>query len=209
MAACGGDDTAGPEAKTTAPTTRTYAGGYGPVELPLRPSRVVSIYETDSDVALVLGLPLVGAGSRSLTAFAPYQADRMGGVQPLGSLFGETNYERIAAMRPDLVVHLDGLYVREQREPLLGIAPVLALSEAQSELRWRDRLREVGGALDRAQAAEAFVVDDDRRATALRERVQARWAGATIAYVGPMDAGQFYVAQQNMQMNEWPGRTCK
>ena len=32
--------------------------------------------------------------------------------------------------------------------------------------------------------------------------MQARWGGARIAYVGPMEPGQFYVAQANMQTNQ-------
>lgn len=191
-----------PESPTpAAPATRRYAGGYGAAEVPLQPTRVTAMYATDSDIALVLGLPLVGAYGSSATAFPPYQAARMTGVQPLVT-FPEPNYEAIAGLRPDLILHGSGTYSPEQRDPLTAIAPVLAFPEPIMEAaRWRDQLREAATVLERPQPAEAFISAYDERAAALRERVQARWGGATIAYVGPLDPGVFYIAQKNMQTN--------
>lgn len=184
-----------------AAVTRSYVGGFGPVELPVSPQRVAAMYATDSDIALVLGIPLVGAYGPTPTAFPPYQADRLTGVQPLIT-FPEPNYEAIARLRPDLILNGSGAYTPEQHDPLSAIAPVLAFPDPVFEAsRWRDQLREAATALDRAPLADAFITAYDERATALRERVQARWAGATIAYVGPLDPGVFYIAQKNMQTN--------
>jgi len=49
----------------------------------------------------------------------------------------------------------------------------------------------MAAAFDRADAASGFVTGYDERAAALRDRVQARWGGARIAYIGPMDPGIF------------------
>lgn len=185
-----------------APRTRTYTGGYGPAELPLSPSRSIGVYATDSDFALVLGLPLVGAYSPSPNSFPPYQAGRLTGVTPVDGWSG-ANYEALAALRPDLIVHTSGTYVPEQREPMTRIAPVFVFPEALRDgVGWREQLTEIGAAFDRAPVAQAFIDDYAQRAAALRERVQARWGGARIAYVGPMEPGQFYVAQMNMQTNQ-------
>jgi iron complex transport system substrate-binding protein len=188
-----------------APVARTvpYVGPFGPVDLPLAPQRVVTMYATDTDYALVLGLPVVGAstGQGTVTAFPPYHADRLADVTPLVT-FPDPDYEAIAAVRPDLLFHGSATYSPEQADPLSAIAPVYAFPEAlDSESRFRPLLAEAAGLFERTDAADAFVAAHDERAAALRERIQARWGGATIAYVGPIEAGVFYVAQANMQTN--------
>ncbi len=100
-----------PAAPAAAPRTRAHPGGWGTVELPLAPARTVAMYATDSDFAHVLGLPLVGAYGTTATAFPPYQAGRLDGVQSLVS-WPDPDYEAIAALRPDLVVHTAGTYTR-------------------------------------------------------------------------------------------------
>lgn len=200
LAGCSAAPTPAPA--PTAPRIRPYSGGYGPVELPLDPTRTISMYATDSDYALVLGLPLVGAYSTAPDAFPPYHADRLAGVQPVTS-WPDPDYETLAALRPDLVMHTSGTYSPEHREPLTRIAPVFAFPEALSDgAGWREQLTEVAAAFDRADVATRFVDGYAQRAAALRERVQARWGGARIAYIGPYDPGQFYIAQANMQTNQ-------
>ncbi|MCX6467598.1 MAG: ABC transporter substrate-binding protein [Pseudonocardiales bacterium] len=187
-----------------APTaaTRTHDGAYGRAELPLSPQRVVTMYATDTDVALVLGLPLAGAYAGAPGTFAPYHAERLGGVTPV-TTYPDPDYEAIAALAPDLVLHVDGYYTPEHGPTLTGIAPVLALpEELAGAAEWRPRLAEVAALLGREDAAAAFVAAYEERAAALRERVQARWGGASIAYVGPIEPGVFYVAQANMQTHQ-------
>jgi iron complex transport system substrate-binding protein len=198
LAACAPAAPTGPAAQTT-----PYVGPFGPVDIPVQPQRVVTMYATDTDYALVLGLPVVGAssGQASVAAFPPYHADRLGGVTPLVT-FPDPDYESIAALRPDLLFHGSLTYSPDQAQPLSAIAPVYAFPEAlDSESRWRPLLAEAAALFERDEAATAFVAAYDERAAAVRERVQARWGGARIAYVGPIEPGVFYVAQANMQTN--------
>lgn len=190
---------------STAPPARTapYVGPFGPVDIPLDPQRVVTMYATDTDYALVLGLPVVGAstGQATTTAFPPYHAGRLDGVTPLVT-FPEPNYEAIAAIGPDLLFHGSATYSPEQAEPLSAIAPVYAFPESlDEESRWRPLLAEAAGLFERDEVAAAFVTAYEERAAGLRERIQARWGGATIAYVAPFETDTFYVAQKNMQTN--------
>lgn len=185
-----------------AAATRPHAGAYGPMELPLAPQRVVTMYATDTDVALVLGLPLAEAYAGAPGAFAPYQAGRLSGVTPV-TTWPDPDYETIASLGPDLVLHIDGYYSPEHQETLTGIAPVLALpEELAGASEWRPRLAEVAALLGREDAAAAFVAGYEERAATLRDRIQARWGGASIAYVGPIEPGVFYVAQANMQTHQ-------
>jgi iron complex transport system substrate-binding protein len=194
LTACGA-----PQAPAPAAATRPHDGAYGRVELPTAPQRVVTMYATDTDVALVLGLPLVGAYATAAGAFPPYQADRLTGVPPVAT-WPDPDYEAIAALAPDLVLHGDGYNTPEHGPALAAIAPVLALpEELAAPSRWRPRLAEVAALLGREDAAAAFVAAHDERAAALRERVQGRWGGATVAYIGPIEPGVLYVAQADMQ----------
>jgi len=180
-----------------------YVGPFGPTDIPLQPQRVITMYATDTDFALVLGLPLVGAstGQATALAFPSYQVDRLDGVTPLIT-FPEPNYEAIAALQPDLLFHGAGYYSPEQGEPLSVIAPVYAFPEdLAAETRFRPLLAQAAALFERDDVAAAFVAAHDERAAALRDRIQTRWGGATIAYIGPLDPGVFYVAQANMQTN--------
>lgn len=198
LAAC-----ASPAEVAEQPRTTPYVGPFGPVDLPLQPQRVVTMYATDTDFALVLGLPVVGAstGQATARAFPTYQADRLDGVTPLIT-FPDADYEGIAALTPNLVFHGSAYYSPEQVEPLSRIAPVYAFPETlAAESRFQPLLTEAGELFEREAAVTAFLAAYDERAAALKERIQSRWGGATMAYVGPMDPGVFYVAQANMQTN--------
>lgn len=198
LAACSSPAEIGQDSLST-----PYVGPFGPVDLPLQPQRVVTMYATDTDFALVLGLPVVGAstGQATALAFPAYQATRLDGVVPLIT-FPEPNYEGIAALNPDLVFHGSAYYSPEQGEPLSKIAPVYAFPErVAQEARFQPLLTEAGALFERQEVVTAFLAAYDERAAALKERIQSRWAGARIAYIGPIEPGVFYVAQANMQTN--------
>lgn len=87
---------------------REVEGPMGMVALPETPERLVAMYATDVDVALVLGLPLVGGstarGTGGNEAFAYYQPEEeLEGVAKLAT-FPTPNYEQIAAVGPDCII---------------------------------------------------------------------------------------------------------
>lgn len=186
LAACGAAPTPAPGA-----ATRTAEGDFGPVALPADPRRVVAGYDTDTDTALVLGLTLVGApgarGSATLP-FPEYQpADRLAGVQRLATFLPEPDFESIAGTAPDVI--LDGAFgVPERYDTLSAIAPTLSYATANYS-DWRDGLRLVAQAFGREAQAEQFVGDYQRRADALRTRVQQRYPGRTTATFYGGDGG--------------------
>ncbi len=185
---------------SVAPSGRPSPGAAAP-GIPTAPERVVALYATDADYCLVLGLPLVGSYSTSATDFPPYQADRLEGVQPLVT-FPDANYEQIAGLRPDLVFHGAASYSPEQIEPLEAIAPMFAFdAEYVDSPDWRATLLQAAAGFGRSDVAQQFVADHDARAEELRSRMDDRWAGASFAYIGPIEPGVFYVAQANMQTN--------
>lgn len=185
--------------------TRTVDTQFGPVALPVDPRRVVAINYLDVDFALVLGLPLVGAGSfvRGTPQLAPYQpADQLAAVELLAS---PPNFEQIAALRPDAIIVG---YVDDDRsyDRLTAIAPTFAFGdrlyypeEAGGEFRegWRGGLVAVAEAFGRGRDAERVLADFASRTAATRSRLGDRWAGARFALVMAMEGGTVNVATTN------------
>lgn len=97
-------DRAAPAPSPSVPPTRRYDGPQGVVDLPLEPRRVVTMYPTDTDIALALGLPVVaapGATGSALQPFAAYQAQALDGVQRITAGFEPAPHGRGGGLRPD------------------------------------------------------------------------------------------------------------
>jgi iron complex transport system substrate-binding protein len=216
LVACGDDDeTAGPRGPgssttgavgtaTTAPADgpRPVEADFGPFALAAPPARVVAGYDTDTDVAIVLGLPLAGAPGARGTAdrpFPEYQpAEALVGVTRVATFSPALNLEQVAAARPDLI--LDGAFGLEERyDDLSAIAPTLSYNGAVSE-GWRAGLRLVATALGREAEAEAFVAEYDERAAAIAEQVATEWGGAKVALLYVAGPGTFSV--DSLQLNQ-------
>ncbi|WP_300017517.1 ABC transporter substrate-binding protein [Pseudonocardia sp.] len=187
LAACG----AAPPPAPPAAQTGTAEGDFGPVELPTDPQRVVAGYDTDTDVALVLGLTLVGApgarGSATLP-FPEYQpADRLTDVERIATFLPEPNFEAIAALAPDAI--LDGAFgVQERYDTLRSIAPTLSYSTA-NYTNWRDGLLLAGQAFGRVTQATDFIAAYEERAAELRARVEQRFPNRSAAVFYSEEAG--------------------
>ncbi len=198
LTACGSSDAAPVD-----PATEPIVGGYGPVDVPIAPQRVLTMINNDTDRALVLGLPLIGAYASATGApFPGYQAARLVGVPSVGTY--DLNIEEIAALAPDLVVYgeVGGYLDRTQYDALSGIAPVYSFDPALAAgYEWRPQLRAMASTFGRDGSAEQFVSAYDDRAAELAGRVRERWAGASMAYVAPSGPDAFYIAQQTMQTN--------
>ncbi|PWJ47725.1 ABC-type Fe3+-hydroxamate transport system, substrate-binding protein [Quadrisphaera granulorum] len=174
------------------PSTQEPAGTASTV-----PSRVMAMYATEADHALVLGLPVVAAYSPNGKDFPPYQGDRLKGATPISS-YPEPDLDAITSAEPDLIlVASTDLYEPDVIDMLRKIAPVRAMAD-DSQDDWPTALRGLAELVDRTDVAEQFIADYDARSARLRERVQERWGGSSFAYVGPLGGGQFWVGEATM-----------
>lgn len=127
----------------------------------------------DLDIALSLGLPLVGfpyqeEGTHDLDApFAEELAEAEdNGAEPL-FLREEPNVEAIAAADPDLIVsRVDD--VEPLRDELEAVAPVLAIGD-QNVSTWQEDLKLVAEATGREDEAEQIIADYEAEVASLRE----------------------------------------
>ncbi len=152
---------------------------HSPVCVPTDPRRIVVLDPTFSlGMGLELELPLLGAPLAVMSDKTLREKALAGGVTDLGS-FMEPSIERIAALRPDLIL---GTAQADRAYPLLSqLAPTVLISADD----WQDYLRlvaEVGG----RQARGEQLLDGYRtRVAALKSRVPDRTV--SILRITPWD----------------------
>lgn len=192
-----------PVAEESAETV-TVDTRFGSMTVPRKPTRVVSIYDTSADFAVVLGLPLValGGGGPVGRDLAAYQRGIGLDELPKFSAYPEVEIETLLGFQPDLVLD-DFALDQEQATKVSAAVPVFAFEEEPgTTVDWRVLLRQLASVFGAGAKAEAHIAAYDERVAVIKERLRARWAGASFAYVGPYGNGTYYIAQANMTTNQ-------
>src|SRR6478735_3585864 len=207
LAACGSDDSESPAAG--GPTSSGAAGGgtfpatvphkYGETVVPEEPKRVVSVGVTEQDVLLQLGVVPVGVtewyGDQP-DATWPWAHDLLDGAQPevLHTSDG-LEFEKIAALEPDLIVGTNAGLSEKDYDLLSGIAPTITSVEGSSEYfsPWPEQTLQIARALGREADGRAIVDEVADQYAAVAE-AHPEWADltATFSQGGPYD-GLLYV----------------
>jgi iron complex transport system substrate-binding protein len=165
LAACGSDSSA--PAATDSPISVKHR--FGTTTLPAPPTRVVSAGTCGQDFLLALGVVPVGItdwyGDQP-DATWPWAHDRLGGAQPT-VLSAEDGYqfEKIAALKPDLIIATNDAMTEGDYAKLSAIAPTLAQSADHADYYspWDVQTVAIGTALGRASQAEAVVEEVKKR----------------------------------------------
>lgn len=147
-AACGGTGSAPATA-----ATRIVRHELGEAAVPAAPQRVVCGTDGGELCSLLaLGGRPVGFGQRN-DPLRPWVAPLATGIETYDLSAGETDFERLAAWRPDLLLVQEGFATPDTLPTFSAIAPTVATSF----IDWRANLRQVGdatGAADRAARLE-------------------------------------------------------
>jgi iron complex transport system substrate-binding protein len=141
----------------------TVEHAFGTTTVPAPPQRIVTAGYTEQDIVLALGETPVGVtewyGDQPHATW-PWAQDELGGATPevLENIDGP-QYERIAALRPDLIVAVNAGLEREQYERLSAIAPTVAQPAGGLAVfaPWDELTLQVGRALGREQEARGLV----------------------------------------------------
>ena len=195
LSACGRAD--GPVAEDVAGAAASPAQGsfprtveheLGETEIPAPPQRVVAATDGGELCSLVaLGVRPVGFGQRN-DPLRPWLRGRVDGIESYDLAAGETSFERLAAWRPDLLLVQNGLATADNLSTFDGIAPTVATSLVD----WRANLRQVGGAVGRAEEAARLEREGDEAVAAARTRF-APFAGLEVRAVTASDDGSVYL----------------
>ncbi|KAF2775471.1 MULTISPECIES: iron-siderophore ABC transporter substrate-binding protein [Streptomyces] len=180
LAGCGSDsddpaDKAGdgtPAAAGAFPVTVEHA--FGTTKIDKAPERVVSVGYTDDQTVLAFGIKPVGmvdqypnpAGqSPDINTQWPWVKDKWGDTKPEVIMKnGDTgpNYEKIAALRPDLIVAVYSEIDRAAYDKLSRIAPTVGRTKGEKEpfsAPWQDNALHIAKALGKAEEGEKMVAD--------------------------------------------------
>ncbi|KOT96044.1 MULTISPECIES: iron-siderophore ABC transporter substrate-binding protein [Streptomyces] len=178
LAGCGSDsddakDRAGdgtPAAAGAFPVTVEHA--FGTTKVEKAPERVVTVGYTDDQTVLAFGIKPVGmvdqypnpAGqSPDVNTQWPWVKDKWGDTEPevvMKNGDSGPNYEKIAALRPDLIVAVYSEIDRAAYDKLSRIAPTVARTKGEKEpfsAPWQDNALHIAKALGKAGEGEERV----------------------------------------------------
>ncbi|MFF4600279.1 ABC transporter substrate-binding protein [Amycolatopsis sp. NPDC001319] len=135
-------------------------GVEGTTTIPRPPQRVVSVGQyRDSDAAVALGVvPLItpDLGKFLPGGMSPWLKAKAGTHPP--ELFADTQlpFERIAALKPDLILGTDRSTLAQDYKTLSAIAPTLSSASGYNKDTWQVTTRRVATALGRSPEALFF-----------------------------------------------------
>jgi iron complex transport system substrate-binding protein len=158
-----------PQAATAAPSADSFPvtieHKYGTTEIASRPERIVTVGLTDQDALLALGVVPVGTTEwfgKQPSAVWPWAQDKLGGAKP--EVLGDAStigFEKIAALKPDLILALYAGLTEDDYKTLSKIAPTVAQPGGYVDygIPWQELTRTVGRIVGQAQQADALVAD--------------------------------------------------
>lgn len=191
LAGCGGDkDDASDKAKS--PDTRTVTDANGKsVDVPKDPKKVVTLSEPTLDAALALGVHPVGTtAGRGQQGVSSYLGDRAGSAETVASV-AEPDLEKLAALRPDLILLDETVGAKRVLDKLAAIAPTVLTAKLNED--WRKSFTATADALDKKTDADGWLIDFDGEVAAAKKRLGAnenavasvvRWQNGAPSVVG-------------------------
>ncbi|GAA0554609.1 iron-siderophore ABC transporter substrate-binding protein [Paractinoplanes ferrugineus] len=180
VAACGGS-TEEPAASSTsgAPTANAFPvsidNKYGTTTVPAEPRRIVVVGLVEQDALLSLGVVPVATTEwfgEKPGAIWPW-AEAALGSNPKPQVLTSTDgvqVEKVAALRPDLIIGMYSALTKAEYDTLSKLAPVIAQPKGQVDygVSWQDVTRTVGKAVGRSDQAEKVVAGVQGRIDAVK-----------------------------------------
>jgi iron complex transport system substrate-binding protein len=182
LAACGGGDEgdaaadAGTQAGAeTSAFPVSIEHKYGTTEITAEPKRIVVVGLVEQDALLALGVVPVATTEwfgKYPGAVWPWAKDKLGSATPpevLTDVDG-IQFEKVAALKPDLILGVYSGLTAEQYGTLSKIAPTVAQPKGGIDwgVGWQELTRTVGKAVGKPDAAEKAVTDAEAKLKAAR-----------------------------------------
>lgn len=172
---------------------------FGETTVDAEPQRVVVVGLTEQDILLELGVTPIATtewyGEQPYAVW-PWATDLLGDAEPtvLSQVDG-LEYEKIAALKPDLIVGTNAGLTEETYDKLTEIAPTVTSLPGSTQYfsSWQDQTRQVAAALGRSAAGDELIEGVE---TAYAEAAAAHpeFAGLTATFSqGTPYEGNLYV----------------
>ncbi|KIF72906.1 iron siderophore-binding protein [Streptomyces sp. 150FB] len=176
LTACGSDPAEKPSDNTPGVATGafpvTVEHAFGSTTIPKAPQRVVTVGYTDDQDVLALGVKPVGmvdqypnpAGKTpDINTQWPWVKDKWGGARPeviMNNGDSGPNYEKIAALRPDLIIAVYSEIDQDAYDKLSKIAPTVGRTKGEKEpfsAPWQQNAVHIAKALGKADEGAKLV----------------------------------------------------
>lgn len=170
---------------------------YGSTTIAEEPERVLSLGYQEHDTIFALGVEPIAVrywyGDEDDAVF-PWAEEAAGDAAPEVLNMPELDFEKIAALEPDLMLGVYSGITEQDYQTLSQIAPTVAQSDAYVDygVPWQEATTTIGMALGRSLRAAQLVADVQGQFDAVRD-THPEWAGRSIAVAtyGAEDLGVF------------------
>lgn len=184
LTACGGLTTEAPPPTGSSGFPLILVGKEGTTTIPTEPRRVITVgFQRDTDTALALGVTPTAMVKHAFfpNGIAPWVESALTG--PRAELLDATAglpFEKIAGLRPDLILATDDYELTGNYARLAQIAPTLSYVDGVESDTWQQRTTHIGRALGRAEQAQRVITDIEAQ---VRQAAQANpvLAGKTFS----------------------------
>lgn len=206
LSACGSDSDSG-GSEDTASENRSFKADNGTVEIPTDPERIVAL--GSAGIYLSLGVEPVGLGPGATAddlAWLPAEAEKANeGAVDLGE---EIDYEKVAGLKPDLIVVFEPAHVWEagayNEERLTSVAPTIYI-ELSTE-NWKTQVERLADAVGEVDTFEADKSAYDTLAAEIKDEYSQALGSTTFTVLNRW-GGQFTPEAGTLNM-EYPGGYC-
>ncbi|MET9296730.1 ABC transporter substrate-binding protein [Streptomyces sp. NPDC003077] len=182
LSACGDGATGGKDgADGKKGGTRTVTDANGEkVEVPAAPKKVVTLSEPTLDAALALGTQPIGATSgRGQSGVAGYLAPKATSAEIVANV-AEPDLDKLAAMRPDLILLDETVGAKRVQDKLSRIAPTVLTAKLNAP--WRDAFTATADALGKKADGQKWLASFDARLKTVKDGLGAN-AGAVTSVI--------------------------
>jgi iron complex transport system substrate-binding protein len=210
--ACGGGGEGSPDAAGGSPGAGfpvSIRSALGTATIPKTPKRVVTIGWGSQDVALALGVVPVGmqdftGDTGEKGGVLPWDQAKLGGAKPvqIKATGTEVPYERVAALRPDVILAVNSGVTDAQYAKLSKMAPTVAYPGKPWMTSWEDQTRLVGRALGRNMQAAGLITTTKAR-IAKEAKAHPEFRGKTVAFGSGTEPGSvnfYYDADARVEL---------
>ncbi|WP_433379588.1 ABC transporter substrate-binding protein [Actinoplanes sp. CA-142083] len=190
LAACGGStEEPAASADSGAPAASAFPvsieNKYGTATVKAEPKRIVVVGLVEQDALLSLGVVPVATSEwfgEKPGAIWPW-AEAALGSNPKPQVLTQTDgipVEKVAALRPDLIVGMYSGLTKDEYDKLSKLAPVIAQPKGQVDygVSWQEVTKTVGKAVGKAEQADKVVADVEAKIAAVKA-ANPKFNGAT------------------------------
>ncbi|WP_018570024.1 MULTISPECIES: ABC transporter substrate-binding protein [unclassified Streptomyces] len=186
------DDSSSPGGTAGSAATRAVDTAHGKVTVPAHPLRIVSVHSWSTESLYDLGLQPVGVENSGANYVPPRYLARWKSAAKV-TTGADLDYEKIASLKPDLIVGVDVPYLSKAYKRLSAIAPT-AFASFKETAAWSAYPDATARFVNRTTQLDRLKQKYADRIAAVRKAEGAKLSGNRWAVIqGGFDSGNYWI----------------